>query len=43
MFAVIYTPTGTEVSRHSTRLDAERALLVVETLTPSHEIQEVAE
>ena len=41
MFKIIYIPSGTEVSRHSTLEDANLHLSIVETTTPSHEIVEV--
>jgi hypothetical protein len=41
MFKIIYTPSGTITSQHSTRENAEKALSVVETNPPSHEIVEV--
>jgi hypothetical protein len=41
MFKIIYLPSGTATSQHSTRESAEKALSVVETSPPSHEILEV--
>jgi len=41
MFKIIYTPSGTITSQHSTREAAEASLSVVETDPPSHEIIEV--
>jgi hypothetical protein len=38
MLQIIYTPTGTVVSEHSFLVDAEKALAVIETNPPSHEI-----
>jgi hypothetical protein len=40
MFKIIYLPSGTATSQHSTRESAEKALSVVETNPPSHEIVE---
>jgi hypothetical protein len=40
MFKIIYTPSGTITSQHSTREAAEASLSVVETNPPSHEIVE---
>jgi hypothetical protein len=41
MFKIIYTPSGTATSEHSTREAAEAALSVVDTTPSSHEIVEV--
>jgi hypothetical protein len=43
MLQIIYTPTGTVVSEHSYRADADRALATIETYPPSHEITGTAE
>jgi hypothetical protein len=43
MFKIIYTPSGTITSEHSTREAAENALEMVETIPSSHEIIEVAD
>jgi hypothetical protein len=38
MFAIINLPTGNQVSAHTLLADAERALFVIETAPPTHEI-----
>jgi hypothetical protein len=43
MFNVIYLPSGTVVSQHSTIEDAQVALAIVETNPSSHEIIEVTD
>lgn len=39
MLTIIYKPTNTVVSEHAYQADADRALEVIETNPPSHEIQ----
>ena len=43
MFNIIYLPSGTLVSQHSTIEDAQIALAIVETVLPTHEIIEVTD
>lgn len=43
MYQIIYKPTGTIVSTHSTLEVAIMAVTLIETTPPSHEIIEVAE
>jgi hypothetical protein len=38
MLQIIHTPSQTVVSEHAYQSDAERALSVIETNPPSHEI-----
>jgi hypothetical protein len=43
MLTIIHKPTNSVVSTHAYQVDAERALRVIETVPPSHEITGTAE
>lgn len=38
MLTIVHKPTETVVSTHAYQVDADRALAVMETIPPSHEI-----